>query len=66
MKKKSISKLKLKKSSISALNADAVSGGNYTGTLFCPSNAFCETIDFTRCRGELNCQIYKVPTDQTF
>ncbi|MBC8753281.1 hypothetical protein H2O64_01275 [Kordia sp. YSTF-M3] len=58
MKKKSIGKLKLKKASISALNANAVSGGTIGGTLFCQSVNICETIDFTRCNGELNCQFY--------
>ncbi|AXG68068.1 hypothetical protein KORDIASMS9_00257 [Kordia sp. SMS9] len=66
MKKKSIKQLKLKKSSISTLNGNAISGGNDTGTLFCPSNNFCETIDYSACRGEYQCQIYKIPTDQNF
>lgn len=58
MKKKSIQKLKLKKPSVSALNAEALTGGTVGGTLFCQSVNICETRDFTRCFGELNCQIY--------
>jgi len=66
MKKKSIQKLTLNKASISTLNANAISGGNYTNTLFCQSNQFCETIDYSACRGERNCRIYQIPTDQSF
>ncbi|MGH1388379.1 class I lanthipeptide [Kordia sp.] len=58
MKKKSIKKLTLKKASISTLNAEALTGGTIGGTLFCQSVNICETIDFTRCNGELLCQIY--------
>ncbi|WP_082106560.1 hypothetical protein [Kordia zhangzhouensis] len=66
MKKRSFKKLKLKKASISTLNEKSLTGGAITNTLFCQSNNFCETIDYTRCRGELNCQIYPYPTDGTF
>jgi hypothetical protein len=58
MRKKSIQKLKLKKSSVSALNANALTGGTIGGTLFCQSVNICETIDYTRCDGQLYCQIY--------
>ncbi|WP_298418555.1 hypothetical protein [uncultured Kordia sp.] len=58
MKKKSLKKLKLKKASISTLNAGALTGGTIGGTLFCQSVNICETIDFTRCNGELYCQLY--------
>ncbi len=58
MKKKSIHKLKLNKASISTLNANALTGGTIGGTLFCQSVNICETRDFTRCYGELNCQLY--------
>lgn len=67
MKKKSIQKLNLKKASISTLNAAALVAGNGTlSQIVCQSRDFCETIDFTRCRGELRCQIYPYPTDQNF
>lgn len=58
MKKKSVKKLKLKKASISTLNANALTGGTIGGTLFCQSVNVCETIDFTRCNGELYCKLY--------
>ncbi|EDP98080.1 hypothetical protein U8527_18945 [Kordia algicida OT-1] len=58
MKKKSIKKLKLQKASISILNTEVLKGGTIGGTLFCQSVNICETRDFTRCFGELNCQIY--------
>jgi hypothetical protein len=63
MKKKSIQKLALNKASITKLNANAVNGGNFS-ELVCQSVDICATIDYTRCRGELHCQIYQVPTDQ--
>ncbi|QHI38356.1 hypothetical protein IMCC3317_37480 [Kordia antarctica] len=66
MKKKSIQKLSLNKASISTLNANAIKGGTIGGTLFCQSVNICETIDYTRCRNEYNCQIYQTPTDQNF
>lgn len=58
MKKKSIKKLKLKKASVSTLNANALTGGTIGGTLFCQSVNICETIDYSRCNGELYCQLY--------
>ncbi|MEM6684507.1 MAG: hypothetical protein AAF617_01830 [Bacteroidota bacterium] len=58
MKKKSIKKLKLKKASISTLNAEALTGGTFGGTLFCQSVNICETIDYSRCEGEIACQLY--------
>jgi len=63
MKKKSIQKLSLNKKAVSKLNTDAISGGNGTGTFFCESNGFCETIDYTRCLGEYDCQIYPFPVN---
>lgn len=66
MKKKSIQKLTLNKASISTLNANSLTGGTIGGTLFCQSVNICETVDYTRCRGEHYCQIYQVPTDQNF
>lgn len=67
MKKKSIHKLKLNKASISTLNAAALTGGNATlSVIVCETIDFCETRDYTRCRGERNCQIYPYPTDQNF
>ncbi|WP_298513770.1 class I lanthipeptide [uncultured Kordia sp.] len=67
MKKKSITKLSLKKASISTLNAKALHGGNNTlSIIVCESQDFCETIDYTACRGEYYCQIYPYPTDQNF
>lgn len=64
MKKKSIQKLSLKKASISKLTAQALSGGTGWSDIICQSVDICETIDYTRCRGERQCQIYQVPTDQ--
>ncbi len=58
MKKRSIHKLKLRKAAVSNLNTTALTGGTIGGTLFCQSVNICETIDFTRCNGELNCRIY--------
>ncbi|WP_046758092.1 hypothetical protein [Kordia jejudonensis] len=58
MKKKSIKKLKLKKASISTLNANSLTGGTIGGTVFCQSVNICETIDYTRCNGEFYCQLY--------
>ena len=66
MKKKSIQKLTLNKASISTLNAHSLKGGTIGGTLFCQSVNICETIDYSACRGERNCQIYQIPTDQNF
>ncbi|MGH1388377.1 hypothetical protein [Kordia sp.] len=67
MKKKSIHKLSLRKASISILNVKALTGGNNTlSQIVCESRDFCETIDYTRCRGEYNCQIYPYPTDSPF
>lgn len=65
MKKKSIQKLSLKKASVSQLNAKAITGGNLSEVV-CESQDFCITIDYTRCRGEYQCQLYPYPTDQTF
>ena len=64
MKKKSIKKLELQKASISALTAQALNGGTNFSDIICQSIDICATIDYTRCRGELHCQIYQVPTDQ--
>ncbi len=65
MKKKSITKLSLHKASISTLNTKALVGGNTTlSQIVCESQDFCITIDYTRCRGEYNCNIYPYPTDQ--
>ncbi|WP_430410061.1 hypothetical protein [Kordia sp.] len=61
MKKKSIQKLKLNKNAVSTLTANALSGGTDTNTLFCFSQNFCETIDYTACNGEFYCQIYPYP-----
>lgn len=65
MKKRSIHKLKLRKSSISKLNENELTGGNYTNTLLCETD-FCETIDYSRCKGEYQCQIYPYPVNRTF
>ncbi|WP_046758095.1 hypothetical protein [Kordia jejudonensis] len=61
MKKRSIQKLKLNKKAVSKLTTDVLSGGINTNTLFCQSNNFCETIDYTACNGEFYCQIYPYP-----
>lgn len=61
MKKRSIQKLKLNKSAVSTLTANALSGGLDTNTLFCLSINFCETLDYTACNGEFFCQIYDSP-----
>ncbi|WP_298418559.1 hypothetical protein [uncultured Kordia sp.] len=66
MKKKSIQKLSLNKASISTLNANAVKGGTGLSQVVCESRDFCETIDYTRCRGEYNCQLYQFTTTQDF
>ena len=58
MKKKSIVKLKLKKTSISTLNANAIRGGIGDSVLLCESRDICETIDVTRCYGNYNCGIF--------
>lgn len=67
MRKKSIQKLSLRKASISTLNATALKAGNGTlSQIVCQSRDFCETIDYTRCKGELYCQLYPHPIDQNF
>ncbi|MEM6719723.1 MAG: hypothetical protein AAF611_10430 [Bacteroidota bacterium] len=59
MKKKSIKKLTLLKSSISTLNADALSGGTGQSKYqFCETINICETRDYTACNGENSCQLY--------
>ncbi|MEM6684505.1 MAG: hypothetical protein AAF617_01820 [Bacteroidota bacterium] len=63
MKKRSIQKLSLNKASVSKLNAEIIKGGT-AGPW--QSVYICQTIDYTRCRGERDCQIYQTPTDQTF
>jgi hypothetical protein len=62
MKKKSIQKLRLKKTAVSKLNANAISGGTFGNTEICLSVNFCETIDYTACivAGGL-CEIYTEP-----
>ena len=66
MKKKSISKLQLNKASVSHLSKEAIKGGTGDSKIVCQSRDFCETVDFTRCFGELLCQIYPFPTNQNF
>jgi hypothetical protein len=61
MKKRSIHKLKLNKTAVSTLTANALSGGTQGNTQFCFSINFCETIDYTACNGEFICQIYFEP-----
>lgn len=58
MKKKSIIKLKLKKASVSALNANNVKGGFGDSVFLCESIDLCETVDVTRCYGNWNCGIF--------
>jgi len=58
MKKKSIQKLKLKKASISKLNANAVQGGTWQSVYLCESENWCQTIDYSRCYGNRNCGIF--------
>ncbi|MGH1388376.1 hypothetical protein [Kordia sp.] len=58
MKKKSIKKLKLKKASISTLNANSVKGGTWQSVYLCESENWCQTIDYTRCYGNRNCGIF--------
>ncbi|MEM6684508.1 MAG: class I lanthipeptide [Bacteroidota bacterium] len=59
MKKKSIQKLKLHKTAISTLNANALSGGTGQSKFeFCETINICETRDYTACFGEFGCQIY--------
>ena len=62
MKKKSLKKLEINKTAISTLTASSVKGGT-DSVNFCNSVDACETIDYTRCRGELRCHIYQNPTD---
>ncbi|WP_340067211.1 hypothetical protein [Ascidiimonas aurantiaca] len=62
MKKKQIKKLSLQKTRISVLEQRAVSGGN-NFTNDCVT--FQETICFTRCYGEQNCQLYQTELDCT-
>lgn len=57
MKKKSIKRLKLQKASISNLQKK-ITGGTVGATLFCQSVNICETIDYSRCNGELECRLY--------
>jgi len=52
MKKKSIKKLTINKTSISNLKANTLKGGRETREV-------CETIDVTRCQGEEQCHIYQ-------
>lgn len=60
MKKKLIQKLKLRKSSVSTLNANAVKGGFGDSFYICESeNNFCQTINATRCYGNLNCGLFE-------
>jgi len=64
MKKKLIIKLKLKKASISALNAEKVSGGFGDSFYICNSvDNFCHTINATRCYGNLNCGLFEPNTN---
>ena len=63
MKKKSLKKLEINKTAISTLTANGLKGGTESN-LFCYSVDLCETIDYTRCRGEYQCQIYQTPTDE--
>lgn len=59
MKKKSIKKLKLLKASISTLNTSVLQGGTaQSANEFCISINICETIDYTACNGEFDCQLY--------
>ncbi len=59
MKKKSILKLKLKKASVSNLNENSVKGGFGDSFYICESvNNFCQTINVTRCYGNLNCGLF--------
>ena len=64
MKKKSIQKLALNKASVSKLTTKALTGGTGQSDIVCESRDYCDTIDFTRCFFELNCQLYPFPTDQ--
>lgn len=59
MKKKSIQTLKLKKSSVSALNTTNVKGGFGDSEYLCESENFCQTIDATRCYGNYNCGLFQ-------
>lgn len=63
MKKKSISKLKLKKDSISNLNANSVKGGTWQSVYLCESENWCETVNYTRCNGNRNCGIFDQTND---
>jgi len=55
MKKKNLKKLSLRKTRVSALEKSAVSGGfDFT---------IQETIDFTACYGDQQCQIYQTAED---
>ncbi|MCH2192795.1 hypothetical protein [Kordia sp.] len=60
MKKRSIKKLKLKKASISTLDANALQGGNdpWQSVYLCESDNWCQTLDYTRCYGNWNCGIF--------
>ena len=57
MKKKTIHTLKLKKTSLSALNTQELKGGTNSDQ-FCQSVNSCETIDYTRCYGANQCGFY--------
>jgi hypothetical protein len=62
MKKKSIQKLKLKKASISTLNAQSITGGFGDSVYICESIDVCRTVDVTRCYGNLNCGLFDANT----
>lgn len=63
MKKKSIQKLKLRKSSISTLNTKAIKGGFGDSVYICESRDLCYTIDVTRCYGNFNCGLFDPTND---
>ncbi|WP_046743765.1 hypothetical protein [Kordia zhangzhouensis] len=66
MKKRTLKKLRLKKSAIAKFSTKALTGGNGQSDfdVYCISVNFCETKDFSRCFGEAECQIYQPHTER--
>ncbi|PTX63674.1 hypothetical protein C8N46_101276 [Kordia periserrulae] len=66
MKKKSVTSLKLKKSSVSTLNINilTVKGGLGDSFHICNSvNNFCDTINVTKCYGNVECGYFNTRID---
>lgn len=64
MKKKNIISLKLKKSSVSSLNILSTKGGLGDSFHICNSvNNFCDTINVTKCYGNVECGVFNTRID---